>query len=846
MRERDNNFYMDFEDNGFDSGMLGGYDGGITSLLAAQEAQRQAEATRLAQEAEQARQAQIQAQLMAEQRAYEEQAYRQAQARQEELRAQNAARLAAEQEAARQAQAEQQAQLAQAEQQRQIAAQQETQRQAETTAPQAPVNDYIASLPQPETTVEDITRIFDGSSRESVDRSPTEDASARDATIESLIKQIQARSDTSRWTGGYGADQATKDMARILAETGITDLSQFGPITREVEQYVGSDDSGNPIYEKQTERTFGNKLTGQAVPLTYSGRQTGNFFGGTFEGKGNTGYGVQFDAQGNPVFYTQGASSNDLANLIQDAGPIGQIALAVATGGLSIPQQIAAQMAVQVLSGADMGDVIKNTAINLAVAQIPGTDFMKEVGVEIKNLGLDPSIAKTLNNAAQNAATSATRAVLTGQDISDAVLRGAATGGVNAAVGEMIKSIPDFDKLTPNQQRMASNAITGVISGKPLDQILINSAIAAANAEIKANEPINAKELSQLEADEKRVYDESGTSGLRTYQQQISNLERLTTSGRTGDDMGGVYDTPADDIVESGMSSDILRNLENAGLTQNTVAEEIARLNNTEPQVVPETTKLAQENELLIAAKRQADEEASKNAEVSALNQSGLTPAELSGPSNDDILRMINAPADDTVTVTTPKGPDGDTDAERESKRILDLIAVGGDPNAIDGDPNSKTVFIDTKREPVEEPVSEPIFQTPVTPNAPNLGNLGEMVITTDRLPQSNLNLTTDPVALLTDPLAPTTLPTPVTKPAPAAKPDPFANIDPIQALQELYNPFKPAQSAKPPSQTDTGPIQLMTDIFGTDISKAQKAGARGYGFSAGGDIDELLRLLRR
>jgi hypothetical protein len=36
-----------------------------------------------------------------------------------------------------------------------------------------------------------------------------------------------------------------------------------------------------------------------------------------------------------------------------------------------------------------------------------------------------------------------------------------------------------------------------------------------------------------------------------------------------------------------------------------------------------------------------------------------------------------------------------------------------------------------------------------------------------------------------------------------------------------------------------------MTDIFGTDISKAQKAGARGYGFSAGGDIDELLRLLR-
>jgi hypothetical protein len=61
--------------------------------------------------------------------------------------------------------------------------------------------------------------------------------------------------------------------------------------------------------------TFGNKETGQAVPNTYSERQKGNFFGGTFEGKGNTGYGVQFDSQGNPLFYTQGASSSDIGNI---------------------------------------------------------------------------------------------------------------------------------------------------------------------------------------------------------------------------------------------------------------------------------------------------------------------------------------------------------------------------------------------------------------------------------------------------------------------------------------------------------------------------------------------------
>jgi len=143
--------------------------------------------------------------------------------------------------------------------------------------------------------------------------------------IDNLIKQIQARSNTSQWSGGVGADQATKDMARILAETGITDISQFGPITQQVEKIVGYEETGEPIYRTVTEQTFGNKETGQAVPKTYSERQTGNFFGGTFEGKGNTGYGVQFDEQGNPSFFTQGASSRD--PIVKAALPIGALAL---------------------------------------------------------------------------------------------------------------------------------------------------------------------------------------------------------------------------------------------------------------------------------------------------------------------------------------------------------------------------------------------------------------------------------------------------------------------------------------------------------------------------------------
>lgn len=150
--------------------------------------------------------------------------------------------------------------------------------------------------------------------------------------IDSLTQQIKAQGTTDKWTGGYAADAAAKDMARILADTGITDISQFGPVTKEVDIYMGEGVDGTPIYQKQIEQTFGNKLTGQAVPVTYSERQTGNAFGGTFEGKGNTGYRVDFTPEGKPVFYTTGASSSNAGEIIK---PFAQMALlAAGIGGL--------------------------------------------------------------------------------------------------------------------------------------------------------------------------------------------------------------------------------------------------------------------------------------------------------------------------------------------------------------------------------------------------------------------------------------------------------------------------------------------------------------------------------
>jgi len=365
----------------------------------------------------------------------------------------------------------------------------------------------------------------------------TTNKSSNDENINALAQQILGQGLTSKWTGqGHGSAVANaRDMARIMDSIGITDIRQFAQIPKYEQaiiregyngQVAQQDENGYFVVSPpdadgntsrinvdpsqltkaygyqdadgnfttvdpskvvmkdgaalvETGKTYGNKLTGQEVPLTYSERQTGNAWGGTFAGAGNTGYRVQFGADGTPYFYTTKASSNDLANFMQDLGPAGQIAMALATGGMTIPQQIAAQMALQVLSGKSIGDAIKTAAVAWAGSEIPGLSGLKDAASFLN--GIDPT--GVLSTSFQNAAVSGAKAAISGKNIGEGIKNGAIVGGVNGAVNAML-DLDEFKDLTASQKRIAANAITGVISGKPIDQIIINSAIAAANASV--------------------------------------------------------------------------------------------------------------------------------------------------------------------------------------------------------------------------------------------------------------------------------------------------------------------------------------------------------------------------
>jgi hypothetical protein len=108
--------------------------------------------------------------------------------------------------------------------------------------------------------------------------------------VDKLSKQILAQNTTATWKGDVKPETAAKYMADDLAKSGITDISQVGKGTTGII----------------------NKETGEKLVSGYGERTKGNLWSGSYEGAGNTGFGVQFTDSGAPMFYTEGASSSTL------------------------------------------------------------------------------------------------------------------------------------------------------------------------------------------------------------------------------------------------------------------------------------------------------------------------------------------------------------------------------------------------------------------------------------------------------------------------------------------------------------------------------------------------------
>ena len=119
--------------------------------------------------------------------------------------------------------------------------------------------------------------------------------------VNKLADQILSQGTTEKWTGGLPPEKAALYMADELAKSGVTDITQ-----------VAKGEDG-----------IINSMTGEKLISGYGERTGGNFWSGSYEGKGNTGFGVEFDKSGKPIFYTQGASSSTLGKDILKLAAVG-------------------------------------------------------------------------------------------------------------------------------------------------------------------------------------------------------------------------------------------------------------------------------------------------------------------------------------------------------------------------------------------------------------------------------------------------------------------------------------------------------------------------------------------
>lgn len=330
--------------------------------------------------------------------------------------------------------------------------------------------------------------------------------------IDNLTKQILAQGTTSRWTGtGFGGPEANaRAIAGTLDKAGITDIRQFGQITKSQyvdvpvtpvtaadkmifaepgQYYKGVNPQGRPVVfsESQvtktadgfvakglpsvTETYWGNKDTGQRIDPNYN-KASGNIFSGTYAGHGHTGFGVQVAPDGTPYFYTQfGGDTSSMKDIMPVVGlglaflapgvgtAIGSALGATGTAAAVIGNSIV-QGAISELSGGDFLDGAVQGAITAGVAP----SVASSIGGSVANVISNPAISNAVTNAIASSTTSAAAAAITGGDVEKAAISGAVQG-LGTSFANQVKGIEGFGGVSDEIYQGASGTAPGVGAG---------------------------------------------------------------------------------------------------------------------------------------------------------------------------------------------------------------------------------------------------------------------------------------------------------------------------------------------------------------------------------------------
>lgn len=266
----------------------------------------------------------------------------------------------------------------------------------------------------------------------------------------------------------------------------------------------------------------------------------GYIWSGTYAGDGNTAYKMQFTSQGLPVFYSSALSSSDFE--LKDLAPFVAIAslaipgMGVAIGnfvagaaGVAVPASVAAGIGSFVLTsaltqdirkglvyaiGAGVGAVVANELASAASGifeSSAGQNFLANIGsAGARAAVMGEDVEKAIGNAAVGGLFNLASAQVPGFDeIKDPKIKSAVADSINAALnteGDLSAKLSNaalqgaitygankvevdgkkFPELTPGQKSLIVTTLSSQLTGKPLNQELINAAISNTNNELTA------------------------------------------------------------------------------------------------------------------------------------------------------------------------------------------------------------------------------------------------------------------------------------------------------------------------------------------------------------------------
>lgn len=323
------------------------------------------------------------------------------------------------------------------------------------------------------------------------------------------------------------------ELAQILANYGITDLSKIGVKETPYEELVNlgyggenAVDDWQNVTKTRGQLTYGDKTFGRLGGFGSKGQQEfsapqeylqqsdpGRYgLGYSAAGKGWTEFEVVRDASGKAVIVPKWGSSSDLdPGLIQVLALAGNfLAPGISSALASTLGATGAKIATQALisgtlggagSAAQGGSFSKGfgkgaVAGGLGAAAGP---YLGQLGSEASKIVGGGNIGNLVSSAVQGAGRGAVGAVITGDSVLDAILTGAAGGaasagtdillkGTNSTLGQYLKDVP-----APVKNAVLSAASAGIL-GKDIDKAVVNSFMRDMMRNVKT--PVSGKSAS--------------------------------------------------------------------------------------------------------------------------------------------------------------------------------------------------------------------------------------------------------------------------------------------------------------------------------------------------------------